>query len=120
MEQGRLSRSDYRFMSVVWENEPLSSGQLAKLCYDELGWKKSTTYTMLKKLAEKGCLKNENSVVSSLVSKDEAQRLESEYVVDNTFAGSLPAFVAAFMNGRTLSGSEVEELRRLIEREDEK
>ncbi len=115
MEQLKLCTSDYRFMSIVWENEPIQSGQLVKICLEVLGWKKSTTYTMLKKLSEKGCLQNENSIVTSLVAKKDVQSFESEYVVNNTFEGSLPAFIAAFVSNKKLSEAEAEQIRHLID-----
>ena len=114
MEQVKLCTSDYRFMSIVWEHEPVQSGKLVKICLEVLGWKKSTTYTMVKKLAEKGYLQNENSVVTSLISKKDVQAFESEYVVNNTFEGSLPAFIASFMSNRKLSEKDAEEIKRLI------
>lgn len=114
MEQVKLCTSDYRFMSIVWEHEPVQSGKLVKICLEVLGWKKSTTYTMVKKLAEKGYLQNENSVVTSLIPKKDVQAFESEYVVNNTFEGSLPAFIASFMSNRKLSEKDAEEIKRLI------
>lgn len=119
MEQQKMCISDYKFMTVVWENEPVNSTQLVKLCADALGWKKSTTYTMIKKLAQKGYLKNENSVVRALVPKSEVQEFESEYVVNNTFSGSLPAFVAAFIKNNSLGKKEADEIRRLLDAETE-
>ncbi len=115
MEQVKLCASDYRFMTVVWDNEPVRSGELMRLCGESLGWKKSTTYTMVKKLSEKGYLKNENSVIRSLVSREDAQTFESEYVVSSTFGGSLPAFIASFMRGGKLSEEDAAEIRRLID-----
>lgn len=115
MKQVKLCLSDYKFMCIVWDNEPVQSGELVKICLEVLGWKKSTTYTMIKKLGEKGYLKNENSIVSSLVPKKSVQAFESEYVVNNTFGGSLPAFIASFMSCRGLSDSDAEEIRRLID-----
>lgn len=115
MEQLKLCTSDYRFMSIVWENEPISSGELVKKCLDILGWKKSTTYTMLKKLLEKGFVKNEDSTVTALIPKGEVQKFESEYVVNHTFEGSLPAFIASFISGRGLTREEAEEIKRLID-----
>lgn len=115
MEQVKLCASDYRFMTIVWESEPVPSGELVRLCADKLGWKKSTTYTMVKKLAQKGYLANENSVVRALIPKADVLSYESEYVVDNAFSGSLPAFVASFTRDRTLTKGEAEEIRRLID-----
>ena len=115
MERRRLAESDYRFMTVVWDHEPVSSMKLVDFCLEELGWKKSTTFTMLRKMIEKGFIKNENSAVTSLVSREEVQAEQSELFVEQTFAGSLPGFVAAFLGGKTISDKEAEELRRLID-----
>lgn len=115
MEDLKLCTSDYKFMCIVWDNEPIKSGELVKECLKVLGWKKSTTYTMVKKLSEKGYLQNENSVVRSLIPKQAVQAFESGYVVDNTFEGSLPAFIAAFMNSRKMTEREAEEIKRLID-----
>ena len=115
MDDLKLCDSDYRFMSVVWESEPVGSGQLVRLCQDRLGWKKSTTYTVLKKLCDRGFLKNEGSVVSALVPREQVEVFESGYVVDRSFGGSLPAFVAAFGSRRRLTDSELDELERLVE-----
>ena len=115
MRELKLCESDHRFMAVVWENEPLTSGELVKRCEERLGWKKSTTYTVLKKLSERGFLQNENSVVTSRIPREQVQTFESSYVVDNTFGGSLPAFIAAFTKGRTLTEEEAREIQRLID-----
>ena len=115
MEYQKLCESDWRFMTVIWDHEPVSSTELVKLCQEKLGWKKSTTYTMLKKMTEKGMAKNENTVVTSTVSRDSVQKNESELFVDQTFSGSLPGFLAAFLGNRTISEKEAEELIRLIE-----
>ncbi len=116
MEDLRLCESDYRFMSVVWDAEPVPSGELVRLCADKLGWKKSTTYTVLKKLAERGFLKNENAVVTALVPRERVEVFESGYVVDRAFGGSLPAFVAAFTRGRKLTEQDADELQKLIDK----
>lgn len=115
MEQMKLCESDYRFMLVVWEHEPVTSGQLVTLCAEKLGWKKSTTYTVLRKMCEKGLLKNENTVVSALVPREEIQAFESEAFVDRAFEGSLPRFLASFLGGKVISEREAEELKRLID-----
>lgn len=115
MDDLKLCESDYRFMTVVWDSQPIPSGQLARLCQDKLGWKKSTTYTVLKKLADKGFLKNENSVVSALIPREQVETFESGYVVDRAFGGSLPAFIAAFTKGRKLTEQEADEIQRLID-----
>ena len=115
MEYFKLCDSDYRFMMVVWEHEPVNSGELVKLCEKELGWKKSTTYTVLKKLCEKGYLTNENAVVTALIPKEKAQAEESAYFLERTFGGSLPQFIAAFLGGKKISEKEAEYLKKLID-----
>lgn len=115
MEEYRLCNSDYRFMMIVWEHAPVGSGELVRLCQEQLGWKKSTTYTEIKRLCEKGILKNEKAVVEALVSREEVQAQESDAFVERTFAGSLPGFLAAFLGGKKLSGEEAEELKNLID-----
>lgn len=116
MEQLKLCGSDYRFMLLVWEYEPLPSGQLVKLCAEKLGWKKPTTYTVLRKLCQKGFAKNEDTVVSSLIPKEKVQVYESERFVEQVFEGSLPGFLAAFLGGKTISEEEAAEIRRIIDR----
>ena len=115
MNDLKLCESDYRFMSVVWDSAPVSSGALVRLCQERLGWKKSTTYTVLKKLADKGFLKNEDSTVTALIPREQVQIFESGYVVDKAFGGSLPAFIAAFTQGRKLTAQEADEIQRLID-----
>ena len=115
MESLKLCDSDYRFMCVVWEHAPIGSGELVKLCASELGWKKSTTYTAIKKLSEKGFIKNEDAIVSVLVEKDLVQAEESNYFVERTFNGSLPQFLTAFLGDKKLSAKEAEEIRRVID-----
>lgn len=114
-EPYKLFDSEYRFASIIWEQEPVSSGRLVKLCEETLSWKKSTTYTVLKKLCDRGFLRNEDTIVTSVVKKYEVQRYESEQVIQRTFDGSLPLFVASFMSGKTLNREEVNELKRLID-----
>lgn len=116
MDNLRLAEGEYRFACIVWDHEPLPSGKLVELCAKELGWKKSTTYTVLKKLVERGVLRNENAVVTAAVPKDEVLREESRAVVDRAFEGSLPSFLAHFMGGRTLSDAEADELKAVIDR----
>ena len=115
MEDKRLYEGEYRFMSVIWDNEPLPSGRLAELAREALGWKKSTTFTMLKKMCEKGFAQNDRAVVTSLVSREAVRTSESERVVENTFAGSLPKFLVSFLGSKKLSREETERLIRLIE-----
>lgn len=115
-----LCDSDFSFMSVVWEYAPVKSGELVRLCNEKLGWKKSTTYTQIKKLGEKGFLKNENTIVYALVSREEVEREESNYFVERTFGGSLPGFLAAFMSGKRISEQEAAELKEMIDTYQEK
>lgn len=115
MEYFKLCDSDYRFMCIVWEYAPVNSGELVKLCQKHLGWKKSTTYTQIKKLAEKGYLINENSCITVLIDKHRVLADESEYFVERTFNGSLPNFITAFLGGKKLSEKEAEELKKLID-----
>ena len=116
MEQDyRLAEGEYRFACLVWANEPLGSGQLVALANEALGWKKSTTYTVLKKLCERGILQNEGGVVTALVKRDEVQQAESAAVVDRTFGGSLPRFVAAFLNSKPISREEAAAIRALLD-----
>ena len=112
--------SEYRFCLILWEHEPVKSTELVKLCEEQLGWKKATTYTVIKRLAERGVLKNENAVVSSLVSKDEIQASEIDELVEKTFEGSLPSFIAAFTKHKKLSAEEVQEIRKMIDAYEEK
>lgn len=116
MEKIQLCDSEYRFMQVVWAAAPVASGRLVELCGEKLGWKKSTTYTVLKKMCEKGLLKNENATVTVALPREEVTAAEAARFVDRAFAGSLPGFLAAFMNGRKLTEDEAEDLKRLIDR----
>ena len=111
----KLCESDYRFMCVIWDNEPLSSRALVEQCAARLGWKKSTTYTTLKKLCDKGYAANEDTIVRALIPREEVQAQESEQFVERAFAGSLPGFLAAFLGGKTISEQEAAELKRLID-----
>lgn len=115
MQEQRLFDAEFKFMSLIWEHEPLPSGDLVAICREKLGWKKSTTYTVLRKLCDRGYLKNENALVSALLKKDDAQRHESQTVMQKAFNGSLPAFVAAFLKDKTLTVQEADELKQLIE-----
>ena len=115
MEQYHLCDSEYRFMQVVWASAPVGSGRLVELCLEQLGWKKSTTYTVLKKLCGRGLLRNENSTVTVLAPREAVTAEAAGEFVDKAFGGSLPGFLAAFMSGRRLSAQEAEELKRLID-----
>lgn len=115
MEIQKIADGEYRFAELVWENEPINSTALVKLSLERLGWKKATTYTVLRKLCEKGILQNENATVTALVKKQEVQKQESEALLKKSFGNSLPAFVAAFLRDRKLTEEEAEELKRMIE-----
>lgn len=115
MKEYKLFESEYRFMDIVWNYEPVKSTELARLCNSILGWKKSTCYTVLKKLAERGFVRNEQATVTALVGRQEVQKYESEAVVNKNFGGSLPAFLTAFLKDRKLSREEAEEIRKMIE-----
>lgn len=116
MEVPKVFESEYRLCLILWENEPIRSSELVQLCRERLGWKPTTTYTVIKRLSERGVLKNGNSVVTSLVSKDQVQAAEIDELVEKTFEGSLPAFVAAFTKHRRLSAKEVDEVQAMIDR----
>ena len=116
MEEMRLGAVEGRFADIIWENEPLYSGELVKICEKELCWKKSTTYTVLKKLCERGIFQNEKGIVSSLVSKDELNSRQSEKFVEENFEGSLPAFIAAFTKRKRLSQKDMKEIKELLEK----
>lgn len=117
METPRVFESEYKFCLILWENEPVKSRDLVKLCNERLGWKSTTTYTVIKRLSDRGILKNENTIVTSLVSKEEIQEAEIGDMVEKTFEGSLPAFIAAFGRHKKLSEEEIEKIREIIEKE---
>lgn len=115
MEIQRIADGEYRFAELVWEHEPVNSTALVKLSQERLGWKKATTYTVLRKLCEKGILKNENATVTALVKREEVQKWESEALLEKSFHNSLPAFVAAFLKDKKLTEDEAEELKQMID-----
>ena len=115
MEEFKLFDAEYKFLSVIWENEPVNSTELSRICLDRLGWKKSTTFNMIRKLSERGFLQNQNATVTTLVKREQVAKYESESVVEKNFGGSLPAFIAAFLDGRKISADEAEELKRMID-----
>lgn len=115
MEQTKLFDAEYKFMNIIWDLEPVNSTELSKVSLQKLGWKKSTTYNMIRKLAERGLLKNENATVTSLLKREQAQKYESEALLTKAFDGSLPAFLAAFLQDKKLSRQEAEELQKMIE-----
>lgn len=114
MDIPKIFESEYRFCCILWEHEPVKSTELVRLCREKLGWSKATTYTVIKRLSERGVVKNEEATVRSLISKEQAQTAAVDELMEKTFDGSLPAFVAAFTR-RGLSAAEAEELRRLID-----
>lgn len=114
MEGLSVGAMEMRFAELIWRNEPVSSGALCKLAEGELGWKKSTTYTVLKRLCQRGIFQNDGGVVTSQLSKGEVQTLQSRQFVEHTFGGSLPAFLAAFSGHRRMSEGEIQELEALI------
>ncbi|ABN54340.1 MAG TPA: BlaI/MecI/CopY family transcriptional regulator [Hungateiclostridium thermocellum] len=115
MKEYKLAESEKKFAELIWQNEPIGSGELVKLCEKEMNWKKSTTYTVLKKLCEKGIFQNKDAVVTSLISRDEYYSRQSVRFVEDTFGGSLPKFLTAFISGKKISRQQVEELKRLID-----
>lgn len=116
MNSYKLFEAEYRMMCIIWESEPLSSTALVKLCAERLGWKKSTTYTQLKRLSERGFIENKDTVVMSLVKKEQVERFDSNEVVNGRFDGSLPKFLTAFLDSKPLLAGELDELRGIIER----
>ena len=112
----KIFESEYRFCLILWEHDPVPSGELVRLCRERLGWKPTTTYTVIRRLSERGVLKNENAVVTSLVSREEAQAAELDELMETKFGGSVPAFLAAFSRRGRLSDAELDELQRMIDR----
>ena len=116
MDTPKVFESEYRFCLILWEHEPVRSSELVVLCREQLGWKPTTTYTVIKRLSERGILKNENSIVSSLVTKEEVQTAEINELVEKKFGGSLPAFVAAFTRHQNITEDEIDEVQLMIDR----
>ena len=115
MDTPKVFESEYRFCLILWEHEPVRSSELVSLCREQLGWKPTTTYTVIKRLSERGVLVNENSVVRALVTKDDVQAAEIDELVEKKFGGSLPAFIAAFAKNRRFSNTELDEVQRMID-----
>ncbi len=115
MDTPKIHESEYRFCLIMWEHEPVAAAELARLCEQQLGWKRTTTYTVIKRLSERGVLKNEGGTVSSLISKEDAEACEIDELVNKKFGGSLPAFVAAFTKRRDISDSELDQVQRMID-----
>ena len=116
METPKIFESEYRFCLIMWEHEPVTTSELVKLCQEQLGWKRTTTYTVIKRLGERGILKNEDGLVTALVSKEAAQAREINELVEEKFQGSLPAFIAAFTKRQDISNAELDEVQRMIDR----
>lgn len=116
MDTPKVHESEYRFCLILWEHEPVKSKELVRLCQEELGWKATTTYTVIKRLSERGVLKNENTIVTSLVSKDQVQAAEIDEFVEKKFEGSLPAFIAAFTKHQKISDAEIDVVQAMIDR----
>ena len=112
----KVFESEYRFLLILWREEPVNSTTLAKICKEELGWSRTTTYTVIKRLSDRGVVKNENATVTALVSKEAVQVAQMDELMEKTFEGSLPAFLAAFARRQSLTEAEVEALRRIIEK----
>ena len=116
MDIPKIHESEYRFCLILWEHEPVTAAELVKLCQEKLGWKRTTTYTVIKRLGEKGVLQNDHGVVTSLVSKNAVQAYEIDELVEKKFEGSLPAFIAAFTKHQHISEQELDEVQRMIDR----
>ena len=116
MDTPKVHEGEYRFCLILWEHEPVKSKELVRLCQEQLGWKPTTTYTIIKRLAQRGVLKNENTVVTSLVSKDQVQAAEIDEFVEKKFQGSLPAFIAAFTRHQKISAEEIDAVQAMIDR----
>ena len=115
MKEYKLTETEEKFSELIWKNEPIGSGDLVKLCEIEMNWKKSTTYTVLKKLCENEIFQNENAIVSSLITKEEYYAKQSIRFVEDTFGGSLPKFLTAFIGAKSLNRHQAEELKKLID-----
>ena len=116
MDTPKIHESEYRFCQILWAHEPVKSKELVRLCQEQLGWKSTTTYTVIKRLSQRGVLKNEDTVVTSLISKDEAQQAEIDDLVEKKFGGSLPAFITAFARRQSLSEAEIDAVQAMIDR----
>ena len=116
METPKVHEGEYRFCMILWEHEPIKSKELVRLCQEQLGWKPTTTYTIIKRLSERGVLKNENTVVTSLVSRDQIQAAEADEFMETKFGGSLPAFVAAFASRKKITDEELDAVQAMIDR----
>ena len=111
----KLFDAEYKFMSIVWEHEPVNSTELTRICQEALGWKKPTTYSMIKKLCERGIVKNEKATVTALIAREDVQKYETEAFMDRVFGGSAPSFVTAFLQNKTLTEEEARAIKALID-----
>ena len=116
METPKIFESEYRFCLIMWEHEPVTASVLVKLCQEQLGWKRTTTYTVIKRLGERGVLKNEDGMVTALISKTQAQASEIDELVEKKFEGSVPTFIAAFAKRQELTEADLDEMQRMIDR----
>ena len=119
MDIPKIHEGEYRFCLIMWEHEPVTAAELVKLCQEQLGWKRTTTYTVIKRLTERGVVKTENAIVTALVNREDVQRAESRAFVERNFSGSLPGFLNAFVGGKGLTAAEADELRRMIDKFEE-
>ncbi len=119
MNTPQIFDSEYKFCLLLWELQPINSTKLVAVCKEQLGWSKATTYTVIRRLSERGVVKNENSIVTALVSKEEVQKARMENLMEETFQGSIPAFIAAFSRSKKLSRAEVDQLQALIDNYEE-
>ena len=115
MDTPKIFESEFRFCCILWEHEPINSTKLVALCREELGWSKATTYTVIKRLSERGVVKNENAVVTSLISRQQAEEARLDELVEDTFSGSIPAFIAAFSRSKKLKKEELQQLQEMID-----
>ena len=115
MDSPKVFESEYRFCLLLWKYEPVNSTKLARICKDELGWSRTTTFTVIRRLSDRGVVKNENATVTSLISKETIQAAQMDEMMEKTFEGSLPAFIAAFARRQELSDNDVKEILRIIE-----
>ena len=116
MSVPKIHEGEYRFCLIMWEHQPIKAVELAKLCQEKLDWKRTTTYTIIKRLGDRGILKLENGIVTALISKEEAEAAEIDTFVESKFGGSLPAFVAAFTKRKDVTEKELDEMQRMIDR----
>ena len=116
MKSPKVFESEYRFCLLLWKHEPINSTKLARICKDELGWSRTTTFTVIRRLSDRGVVKNENATVTSLISKEAIQVAQMDEMMEKTFEGSLPAFIAAFARRQELTDDEMKEILRIIEK----